>query len=199
METVETAEIWHIPNQEIQASNIVRLTKEMANDLIDKVWWENIPGEKRDDEWDDHWVWTELIAERESDGAYEFLAIVSKENYVEGAMIYKSVIDSKLEGGSFCGYIDYIASAPRNRAWVVTNPVYGGVGTVLTYKAVKRSYESALGGKVFLQSLPRDRTMEFYRKIGFERTDLAQPLTDLISFELPEAKAKEWLEKQGDL
>jgi GNAT superfamily N-acetyltransferase len=92
-------------------------------------------------------------------------------------------------------YADRLATAPRNRPWLVGSPRYRGVGTVLLLAAVRQSYLLGLGGRVGLASLPSERTRGFYSRRGFqvifERKD------GMIEFELPTALAVAWLEEEG--
>ena len=93
--------------------------------------------------------------------------------------------------------MDRIATAPRNRPWVVEPPKYQGIGSVLLLAAVRHSYLLGLGGRVWLSSLPSERTRKFYRDRGFEV--IFQDSDGMIGFELPAAAAEKWLEKRGYL
>ncbi len=76
-------------------------------------------------------------------------------------------------------------------------PTYRGVGTVLLLAAVRHSYLLGLGGRVWLSSLPSERTREFYARRGFQVTFEHDDGT--IDFELPTARAVAWLEEEGYL
>jgi len=47
--------------------------------------------------------------------------------------------------------------------------------------------------------LPTPSTVQFYENKGFVCTDLTQPTTGLVDYELPKSAAIAWLKKQGDL
>ncbi len=83
--------------------------------------------------------------------------------------------------------------------WLVFQPFYKGVGTVLLYWAVIESYNAGLRGRVSLESLPTPSTVNFYKNKGFVRIDLTQPSDDLVDYELPESAALTWLKQEGDL
>ena len=76
-------------------------------------------------------------------------------------------------------------------------PNYRGVGTALLLAAVRHSYLLGLGGRVWLSSLPNERTRDFYTNRGFQVIFEGEDGT--IEFELPIAKAVTWLEEEGYL
>lgn len=189
-----------IDNQTVDAK-IIRLTADKARERIDKLWWKltNVSALDIADEGDSHWNWQELVRFYENETLHECVAILSKEGYLEGAMIYHFNAKSKLEQGKGSVYVERVSSAPHNRNWLVNQPFYKGVGSVLLYWAVRESYDAGLRGRVSLESLPTPTTVDFYRNKGFVRTDLTQPPTDLVDYELPEVAALNWLRKEGDL
>ena len=186
-------------NLETEAK-IVQLTADIAEKLIDDIWWSG--GQISDasiKEADSHWRWKRIVERNENDVLSESVAILSQEGYVEGAMTFKFNAISKLEENEGSVYVEWLASAPRNRNWLTTRPKYQGIGTVLLSWAVRQSYLAGLGGRISLQSLPTQNTLKFYITKGLIRTDLTQPSTGLIDFELPTSAAIEWLRKEGDL
>lgn len=187
-------------NQTIDAE-IVRLTVDDARERIDKTWWQlpNVSVQDIADEGDSHWNWEELKRTYGNRILHECVAVLSQEDYLEGAMIYHFNAKSKLEPGKGSVYVERISTAPRNRNWLVNQPLYKGVGTVLLYWAIRESYNAGLRGRVTLESLPTPTTVKFYKNKGFVRTNLTQPSNDLVDYELPESAALAWLKAEGDL
>ena len=182
-------------------AEIIRLTTDEARERIDKIWWQlpNVSAQEIDDEGDSHWNWEGLTKIYGSRILHECVAVLSQENYLEGAMIYHFNAKSKLEPNKGSVYVERVSSAPRNRNWLVNPTFYKGIGTVLLYWTVKESYNAGLRGRVSLESLPTPTTVQFYEHKGFVRTDLSQPTDDLVDYELPESAALAWLQKEGDL
>jgi len=54
-----------------------------------------------------------------------------------------------------------------------------------------------LGGRVWLTSLPSERTRKFYRDRGFEV--IFEDPDGMIDFELPPVAAEKWLKTRGFL
>ncbi len=187
-------------NQTVDAK-IVRLNTDDAREGIDQIWWilPNISARDIANEGDSHWNWEELTRFYGNQILHECVAILSQEDYLEGAMIYHFNAKSKLEMGKGSVYVERVSSAPRNRNWLVNQPFYKGVGTVLLYWAVRESYDAGLRGRVSLESLPTPSTVKFYKNKGFVRTDLTQPFNGLVDYELPESAALAWLRQEGDL
>ena len=187
-------------NQMIDAK-IVRLTTDDARERIDKIWWKlpNVSAEDMNDEGDFHWDWERLTKIYGNKVLHESIAVLSQDDYLEGAMIYHFNAKSKLEPNKGSVYVERVSSAPRNRNWLVNDPFYKGIGTVLLYWAVRESYNAGLGGRVSLESLPTPTTVQFYEHKGLVRTDLSQPTNGLVDYELPKTAALVWLQKQGDL
>lgn len=199
MEILQPIPILRHDNQYENAS-VVQLTRELARDDIDRMWWDDADLSNASiKEGDSHWRWERIVNDYSHDTLHACVAVLSQEGYLEGAMAYQFHTKSKLEVGAGCVYIGWLATAPRNRDWLVNQTQYKGIGSVLTYWAVRESYSSGLGGRIFLQSLPTPRTLQFYKKKGFIRTDWTQPETGLIDHELPTSAAIAWLKKEGDL
>jgi hypothetical protein len=116
---------------------------------------------------------------------------------IEGGITYRIDARSRLESGLGAVYADRLAVAPRNRPWLVSAPIYRGVGTVLLLAAIRHSYLLGLGGRVSLTSLPSERTREFYACRGFQV--ILEHADGMIDFELPTATAVAWLEEEGYL
>lgn len=201
MQIIKDIQILRASDNQTVDANIVRLNVDDARERIDKTWW-NLPKVDTQDiynEGDSHWKWEDLVKVYENLVLHECVAILSQEDYLEGAMIYHFNAKSKLQSGKGSVYVERVSSAPHNRKWLANQPFYKGIGTVLLYWAVIESYNAGLGGRVSLESLPTPSTVEFYKNKGFIRTDLTQPTNDLVDYELPELAALAWLRKEGDL
>ncbi len=68
---------------------------------------------------------------------------------------------------------------------------------MLLLAAVRHSYALGLGGRVWLTSVPRERTRDFYTRRGFQV--ILDHDDGMIDFELPTARAVAWLEEEGYL
>lgn len=179
-------------------AKLVRLTRELAATGIDGAWW-NLPVSKsvRKEEGDNHWHWRKIVGRNKAKLIWEALAVQSGSGAIEGAMAYRIDAKSQLQPGKGAVYVDRIATAPRNRPWVLEPPKYRGIGSVLLLAAVRHSYLLGLEGRVWLTSLPSERTRKFYRERGFEV--IFEDADGMIDFELPAAVAGEWLERRGFL
>jgi hypothetical protein len=185
------------PGTEVQA-RLVRLTREAAADRIDGQWW-NIGGSKteREAEGDHHWRWRRIIGELRTQRNKEALAVETEDGAIQGAIVYSIDALSQLEPGLGAIYGERIATAPRNRPWLVNPPHLRGVGKALLLAAVRHSYLLGLGGRLWLTSLPSETTRMFYVNRGFQV--IFQNLDGTIDYELPTSRAAAWLEEEGYL
>jgi hypothetical protein len=202
MQSLSQVQIFSTQRNQTVDANLIRLTADLAKTHIDDVWW-NLPNVSNDElmnENDNHWNWEEWVKQyQRSSVLTECVAILSPDNYVEGAMIYHFNGISKLEPSKLSVYIELLATAPHNREFSSNKPVYKGAGTVLLYWALVESYKVGLGGRISLESLPTPNTLKFYENKGFVCTDLTPPIDRLPSYELLETAALAWLKKEGDL
>ncbi len=184
-------------NSECQAK-LVRLTRSLAAQQIDGTWWE-IEGSKkvREVEVDHHWVWRKLVGQHRNDLVWDSLAVQRPTGHVERAMLYRIDAKSQIETNKGTIYVDRLATAPRNRPWIVKNPRFKRVGSTLLLAAIRHSYTLGLGGRVWLTSLPSERTREFYKKRGF--VPIYEDDGGMIDFEIPAARAVKWLKIEGYL
>lgn len=201
VDILKEIQILRANDNQMAVARVVRLAADDARERIDKLWWilPNVSALDIGNEGDSHWNWEKLIQVYGNKTLHECVGILSQEDYLEGAMIYHFNAKSKLESGKGSVYVERVSSAPHNRNWLVNQPFYKGVGTVLLYWAVRESYDAGLRGRVSLESLPTPTTVDFYKNKGFARTDLTQPSNDLVDYELPEVAALDWLKKEGDL
>ena len=115
----------------------------------------------------------------------------------QGMMIVDTVkhrgrIDA--QKGQHIVYVEYIESAPWNRAELFDSPRYQGVGSILVAAAVSRSEELEFQGRVGLHSLPQADA--FYTDTC-GMTDLGPDLNcrGLRYFEMTPIQAQEFIAK----
>lgn len=177
-------------------AKLIRLTRDLAAKGIDGTWW-NLPASKsvRNEEGDHHWLWRKIVGANHAKHTWEALAVQSAGGAIEGAIAYRIDAESQLQSGEGAVYVDRIATAPRNRPWVVEPPKYRGIGSILLLAALRHSYLLGLRGRVWLTSLPSERTRKFYRDRGFEV--IFEDTDGTIGFEMPAEVAEKWLKKKG--
>lgn len=190
--------IFSVSRQAFVKAKLVRLDRELAKMQIDGIWWK-IPVSKklREAEEDHHWGWRKLVGEIRNNANWEAMAIQRTSGAVEGAVLYRIDAKSQLEKGKGSVYVERIATAPQNRAWLVDEPKYKGIGSVLLLGCVRHSYMLGLGGRVWLTSLRSEKTRKFYRDHGFE--SIFEDEDGMIDFELPSSAAEQWLRREGYL
>jgi GNAT superfamily N-acetyltransferase len=198
LELPEEVSIFSVRRQAEVAARIVKLTRELAASKLDGEWWE-IPASKsiREQELDHHWQWRKVVGKCRNQPVWEAIAIQSTGGDLEGAAIYRVDAKSQLEQGFGAVYVDRLAAAPRNRPWLVASPKYQGIGTTLLLAVIRHSYLLGLGGRVWLTSLPKEQTRDFYRKRGFQM--IFEDEDGMIDFELPATSAVKWLKSEGFL
>jgi len=180
-------------------ARLVELTRKLAAAKIDGTWWKlkGVTKNKREREGDHHWVWRKLVGEHRNDLAWEFVAVQTKDDEIQGAIGYRIDAKSFLDAASTTVYVDRIAAAPRNRPWLMANPRCRGVGSGLLLRAVCHSYILGLAGRVSLASLPSERTRAFYDRKGFIIT--GEDEHGLVRYELSAEAAQRWLQQEGYL
>lgn len=180
-------------------ADIIVLTRDLAAKGIDGQWWrlEGPLQARRQDEGDHHWVWRKLVGEHRNQLAWHFIACQTPGGAIQGAAGYRIDYRSFLVPGTGSVYVDRLAVAPRNRAWLVKEPLYRGIGVELLLRVVCHSYILGLGGRVSLVSLPSERTRQFYDRRGFTR--VSEDADGMIEYELEADKAQRWLQQAGFL
>lgn len=135
---------------------------------------------------DAHWEWAKKCAAAPNRKCKVFGLLKGSE--VEGAMMIKFGETSRLGASQELLYVDYVSTAPWNRAAIQNPQRFNGLGRVLMGAAVALSIAEGFDGRCALHSLP---TAEgFYRRIGM--TDLGPDAAkdDLRYFEFDEDSAK---------
>jgi GNAT superfamily N-acetyltransferase len=196
-EILKTVPIHRYDKSMIVDARIMRLDRTLAKNFIDAKWWQldGVSSAVRQEEADRGWNWTREIGSIRTKPTWGAVGIMCADDFVEGVMTYRIDAKSCLEPNLGAFYIDRIASAPRNRAWLVQNPLYRGIGSAMLLWAVTESYSLGLEGRISLDSVQTPTTINFYTHKGFSQ--LAPPKDGLTSFELPKASAENWLIKEG--
>ncbi|MCA9234232.1 MAG: GNAT family N-acetyltransferase [Planctomycetales bacterium] len=178
-------------------ASLLRATKDLAK-LIDSTWWQ-IGGSKsrRDKEGDHSWRWADIYGECRRDPWAECLCVVTDDGAVQGAVNYHLDAKSLASPEHGAVFVHHIATAPRNRPWLVDQPEYRGIGVALLAAAVRHGYSLGLEGRTVVPSLPTEQTRQFYENRGFIRID--EDADGIIDYELPPDVAQDWLRSLGYL
>lgn len=195
----ETIELIRVADDEIVKASVVTLTRKLAQVEIDTKWWQipDVPKTKRSQESDHSWRWAERLGQLRGSQWFSALAVQTDDGRIQGAILYRSDALSFVEAGVGAVNIEAVATAPRNRSWLVSAPMYRGVGSGLVFCAVLHSYQLGLGGRVNLVSVNDRRTIEFYNHLGFTQAgyDGEEGEERLPKFELDANAAQSWLLK----
>lgn len=186
-----------VADNTIVTATIVKLTRNLAQAKIDGNWWEmlGVSTVKRQQEDDHNWRWAKRVGELKNDRWHEAVAVQTEDDNVQGAILYRLNTKSFVEQGQGAVYVEALATAPRNRPWLVASTLYRGVGENLLLRAVIHSYSLGLEGRVNLVSFNSPRTITFYEKrglivVGYEDDGLSQ-------LELAPNAATAWLREEG--
>jgi hypothetical protein len=140
-----------------------------------------------------HWVWRDKVARIRGLLAYRTFAIVC-EGQTQGLVQINTAGTCRLPGqvSKPLAYVDYLETAPWNRASMVQQPYFGLVGTVLIRAAIEVSLEEGFRGRIGLHSLPQSEA--FYAK-ACEMTELGIDGTyeNLKYFEMTPEQAASFL------
>jgi|RhiMetdeSRZDD1v2_1073273.scaffolds.fasta_scaffold124384_3 hypothetical protein len=177
-------------------AQFVRLTRAVAKTKIDGTWWEDLGAstEMRKKENDNSWQWAKKLGELRNNRWHEPLAVETQDGNIQGAILYWLNTSSFIEEEKGAVYVEGLATAPRNRPWLVPSPLYRGVGEGLLLRAILHSYVVGLEGRVNLLCFRDEKTGSFYKKRGFE---IVGEEEDLDRMELSPTKAFEWLKHEG--
>ena len=198
LELPNDVSIFSVRRNAFVKAKLVELDRTIAAKQIDGTWWKlDVSKTLRSKEGDHHWEWRKLIGKYRNDANWDALGIQRTTGSVEGAILYRIDALSQIEAGKGAVYVDRIATAPQNREWLSKPPKYKGIGSVLLLAAVRHSYLLGLGGRVWLSSLPSEKTRAFYGKRGFDV--IFEEPDGMIDFELPADAAQKWLKDEGYL
>lgn len=191
-----SVDLTKVADDTIVTANLVPLTRGLAHERIDSKWWE-LPGvskEKKRAENDYHWKWAKRLGEIRNDRWHGAVAIQTDDGDVHGAMVYWVNGVSFVESEKGAIRVEALATAPRNRPWLVKSPLYRGVGERLLLWASAQSYLLGFEGRVNLVAFDEKRTISFYLSRGFEEVGYED---ELPRFELSRRAALDWLQEQG--
>jgi len=179
----------HCDSGKKHEAQIVELTAKVAKTKMGAAWWSNLGVSKsvREQEGDHHWDWAAEIGKHRNSLAVESVAVESPNGDLQAAMIYRVDGQSTLEPGAGAVFIDRLATAPRNRDWLVDSPAFRGGGTTLLSWAAYQSYALGLAGRVVVATLPSPRSIAFYKSAGFKAVKSEKDGMDV--FELESAAA----------
>lgn len=154
----------------VELATVTQLTRDLAKAKIDGSWWnlKEVATLDRKKENDNHWKWAKRIGELRSHRWHEALCVQTSDGDIQGAILYRLDTTSFVSPEVGAIYVEGLATAPRNRPWLVDSPKYRGVGEHLLLTAIRHSYELGFKGRTNLLPFDDERTIKFYRKKGFE-------------------------------
>jgi hypothetical protein len=158
-------------------AQLVELTAKLAKLKINGAWWTGLGISKtqRSEEADHHWNWAAEVGKHHNQLYFESVAIQTTDRAIQGAVIYRVDGRSVLQDGAGAILSHWLATAPRNRPWMVPLPEHRGIGTNLVCWAANHSYRLGFGGRIVLATLPSQRTTNFYKSLGFRATSAEAP------------------------
>lgn len=153
---------------EIERLNHLRT---VANSEIDRKWWDNLdvfgligdPNEEPDRNWD----WRAICARASNRMDSEVRGIRTSDGRIQSVTNYTIGKNSILEPGEKTIYVDRLATAPWNRAWLVQDPQFDRCGLALIRFVVVHSHLLGLKGRVNLTAVAH---VDFYLGLGFVET-----------------------------
>jgi GNAT superfamily N-acetyltransferase len=171
-------------------ARLVDLTAKLAKTKIGGAWWVGLSVSKTRsrEEGDHHWDWAAEVGKHQNKLYVESVAIQTTDDAVQGAAVYLLNGRSVLVDGAGAILPHWLATAPRNRPWLVPRPEYRGVGTNLIRWAAYHSYHLGFGGRIVLATLPSERTVAFYESLGFRATSAEED--DMVVYELEPMQAR---------
>lgn len=184
--TVEAELIGNITNEHIQAveKDWMPLIKARVMELIGQ----NEPRQNWPQSW--HWNWRDKMSKVSGLLACETCALVYN-GELQGLMqvnTAKARCRITEQVGKHLAYVDYVETAPWNRATMVAQPKFGGVGLNLIRAAIAISQEQGFQGRIGLHSLPQSEA--FYANVcGMTDLGVDASTESLKYFEMTPAQA----------
>jgi hypothetical protein len=177
-----------------EMAQIETLSRETAKNLIDAIWWTKLGPTIREpaNEPDRHWDWRALVSVFQNKPYFRAVCVKTADGEIQAAMLFCVDALSALEDGDRALFVDRLATAPRNRDGLVTNPVFRGAGNGLLTYAVAVSYSLGFSGRVNLFPIAHE---DFYLNRGFLRTETVE--NDERLYELPASAALQLLKERG--
>ena len=145
---------------------------------------------------DIHWDWLRKLSILGGRLGYHCFAIICRSE-LQGLMICNDMASARLpeQFGKALIYIDYLATAPCNRAAINDPPKYRGVGYVFVLAAIETSNEMGYKSRVGLHSLP-GAELFYEQKCGFTRLGEDAAQQDLTYFEMTKHQAEAFRRNQ---
>jgi len=141
---------------------------------------------------DEHWDWRDKLKRTKSASLSYKHFTVECDGKTQGMMQLNLTIHRSWENSSWnIVYVDYLAVAPWNRATIVEQPKYKGIGSVLLGQAMGASILESFKGRIGLHSLLDAR--EWYKKMGLKAYGLDSQVENLEYFEMNEQGAAKFL------
>ena len=145
-----------------------------------------------------HWNWRRKVAMLRGMLANPGFSI-GCDNLTQGMMIvdmvkYRSRINA--QKGKHLVYVEFVESAPWNRAGLFNPPRYRGVGSILVRAAVTLSKESEFQGIIGLHSLPQANGF-YANTCGMTDLGADPDQQGLHYFEMTPDQAQAYIEKGG--
>ncbi len=171
--------------------------KYLCHDWVEPNWWTETPlPDEAKQEPDYDWDWVALLSRDQHKPGRFAVGVQTLDSRLQGALVYRVGVNSALEPAKKAIFVDRIASAPANREYLVQAPWFRGVGNALLRYAVAESWFYTFGGRVNLFPVAN---VDFYLKRNFKPTNVLDPKTGDVLYELSDADAESWLRECGVL
>ncbi|MBL8820568.1 MAG: hypothetical protein JNL58_31385 [Planctomyces sp.] len=180
---------------------VVALSREsvkyLCHDWVEPNWWTETPlPDEAKQEPDYDWDWVALLSRDQRKPGRFAVGLQTPDGRLQGALVYRVGVNSALEPAKKAIFVDRIASAPANREYLVQAPRFRGVGNALLRYAVAESWFYTFGGRVNLFPVAN---VDFYLKRNFKPTNVLDPKTGDVLYELSDADAESRLRECGVL
>lgn len=112
-----------------------------------------------------HWSWRDKLKAIEGLISQDCFSVVC-EGMTQGLMITNTVSRARIneQSGQHLVYVNFVETAPWNRSELdSTQPMYGGIGSILIRAAVDLSKQEGFKGRIGLHSLPQSNS--FYANV----------------------------------
>lgn len=141
---------------------------------------------------DSHWDWRRKSQAVQGILGYHSFSLICQ-GELQGLMMVNDMMSARLatQFGKPMIYVEFLATAPWNRAEISQSPRYRGVGKVFMLAAVEASREVGFKGRLGLHSLPNAEP--FYEaRCGMARLGQDSSHQNLTYFEMTETQADQF-------
>lgn len=142
---------------------------------------------------DAYWQWPAKVSDRAGElqwASYALRCGGDTQGLMFMNMVYKCRLPEQLK--QHMVYVDIVSTAPWNRPRLMTNPLYGGVGTILVTEAIIRSLDEGFEGRIGLHSLPGAEPL-YRQKFKMDCLGPDPSYDNLSYFEMTPQQADAWL------